>query len=381
MRIVYSLNTIRGQGGVERISLVVANALADIEGNEVYIIVADNKSLKQVFEISPSIHLIDLNVNNHEWNPSYPDLINSMISWTKKPRYRSLLRQAIKKIAPDVVITCGKTDKYLFPPKWMRHWKLIRVFHEEKYIEIKNSPTAFLKWMSRVTIFLDHHLNVPKCDRVIVLTNEEKERNWRGKKNVVMLPNPVTFSCDTPSRLDQKCVISVGRLDRLKNFSSLINAFKIVCHKHNDWKLNIYGEGPEMKALQQQIINDGLQENVFLKGFVQDIRSAMLESSIFGFSSLCEGLPLVLIEAMECGLPVVSFQCSNGPKDIITDGVNGFLVTVGDDKMLADKLCAIIENKELHQSMGRAAKENARNYQLDKIVDRWMDLFNELMKS
>ena len=378
MRIVYSLNTIRGQGGVERITLIVANALAEIDGNEVFIIVADNKNLEQVFEVSPSIHLIDLNVNNHEWNPAYPDLINSMISWTTNPRYRSLLRTTLKQIAPDVVITCGKTDKFLFPSKWRRHWKLIRIFHEEKFIEVKNSPTRFLKRTSRAGIFLDHLINVPKCDRIIVLTNEEKERNWQGKKNVLMLPNPVTFSCETPSSLNQKCVISVGRLDKLKNFSALVNAFKIVCERHNDWSLKIYGDGPEKQHLQQQINDLGLQNNVYLMGFVRDIKAAMLQSSIFGFSSLCEGLPLVLIEAMECGLPVVSYQCANGPKDMITDGVNGFLVPVGDDKMLADKICTIIEDKELHQSMGFAAKANARNYQLDHIVNQWMRLFNEL---
>lgn len=378
MKIVYSLNSIRGQGGVERITLIVANALAQIDGNEVFIVVADNKSLEQVFEISPLIHLVDLNVNSHEWNPSFPDLINNMISWTTKPRHRSLLRNALKKITPDIVITCGKTDKYLFPSKWKRQWKLVRIFHEEKYIEIKNSPTKFLKWMTRVLIFLDHLINVPKCDRIIVLTHEEKERNWQGKKNVLIIPNPVTFSCETPSSLNQKCVISVGRLDRLKNYSALINAFKIVCERHNDWCLNIYGDGPEKQHLQQQINDLGLQNNVYLMGFIKDIRTVMLQSSIFGFSSLCEGLPLVLIEAMECGLPVVSYQCANGPKDIITDGVNGFLVPVGDEKMLADKICTIIEDKELHHKMGLAAKANAQNYQLDHIANQWMSLFYEL---
>ncbi len=379
MRIVYVLDTIRGLGGLERIIVTKANALAEIDGNEVFILSIMKKDLPQVFEPSSKVHVINSDIINYRWNPAHSSLVNCLLSWSQKQRYRSQFQHQLSELSPDIVITCGKHDKYLYPSKRNRKWKLIREFHGEKFIEVKDAPTRFLKIVSHVTIFIDHLLNVSKCDRVIVLTNEEFERNWQGKKNVMVMPNPVGFLCDTPSSLEQKIVISAGRLDKLKNFSSLINAFKIVCGKHNDWKLRIYGDGQERQNLEQQIVDQYLQNNVFLMGLAEDMRAAMTQSSVFAFTSLSEGFGLVLIEAMECGVPVVSYQCQNGPKDIITDGVDGFLVPVGDEQVLADKICTIIENHQLHQSMGRAAKEKAKNYQLNCIIDRWMSLFNELL--
>lgn len=380
MRIVYVQDTIRGLGGIERITVAKANALAEIAGNEVFVVtIADNKKLPQVFNLSSKVHLINLDIITYRWNPNYSNLLNCLMSWAQKPKYRSLFLQAIDEISPDIVITSGRHDKYLYPLKRNRKWKLVRECHGEKYIEVLDAPTRFLKLVMRLTIFIDHHIYVPRCDRVVLLTNEEKDRNWKGKKNVMVIPNPVTFSCHKPSSLEHKCVISAGRLDRLKNFHSLIKAFRLVCDKHKDWVLKIYGEGLELQNLQRQIVEQGLQDNVFLMGLAKDMMSAMTQSSIFGFTSLSEGFGLVLIEAMECGVPVVSYQCHNGPKDIITDGVDGFLVPVGDEQMLAEKICTIIENRQLHQSMGRAAKEKAKNYQLNIIIDRWMSLFNELV--
>jgi glycosyltransferase involved in cell wall biosynthesis len=380
MKIVYVLDTIRGLGGIERIISTKANSLAAIDGNEVYIVsIKDKKNLQQLFELSPSVHVINTNIIDYQWNPSYSNLVNCIKSWSEKFTYRSKLQCVIDEISPDIVITCGKSDKYLYPSKHNRKWKLIREFHEGKDAEIRISPTKFLKFVFRMMTFVDQTFNVSKCDKVVLLTQEEQERFWHGKKNVVVIPNPVSIKCDNPSTLEEKCVISVGRLDQFKNFGALIRAFRTVCRKHQDWVLRIYGEGVEREALQQLIVQEGLQENVFLMGFTGNMVEALRHASIFGFSSLTEGLPLVLIEAMECGVPVVSYQCHNGPKDIITDGVDGFLVPVGDEQMLAEKICTIIENRQLHQSMGRAAKEKAKNYQLNIIIDRWMSLFNELV--
>ena len=89
---------------------------------------------------------------------------------------------------------------------------------------------------------------------------------------------------------------------------------------------------------------------------------------------------MVLIEAISCGLPVVSYACPCGPKDIITDGVDGFIVPVGDERMLADRICKLIENDSLRRKMGAAAQEKSRQYSLDRIIPMWMDLFEELVR-
>ena len=160
---------------------------------------------------------------------------------------------------------------------------------------------------------------------------------------------------------------------------SRISAFRIVAQRHPDWTLKIYGDGSLKDSLQNQINESGLQNNVFLMGFSNDMERALRQSSIFAFSSLVEGFALVIVEAMECGLPVVSYQCPCGPKDIITDGKDGFLVPVNDEQMLAEKICGLIEDENLRHQMAAAAREKALRYRDSSIAEQWMKLFDEIV--
>jgi glycosyltransferase involved in cell wall biosynthesis len=114
-------------------------------------------------------------------------------------------------------------------------------------------------------------------------------------------------------------------------------------------------------------------------GFSNDMESALRQSSIFAFSSLVEGFALVIVEAMECGVPAVSYQCPCGPKDIITDGNDGYLVPVNDEQMLAEKICDLIEDENLRRQMASEARLRAQYYHVESIAQRWMKLFEEVV--
>lgn len=118
---------------------------------------------------------------------------------------------------------------------------------------------------------------------------------------------------------------------------------------------------------------------MYLCGNTSQVQEKMCDSSIFVLSSRFEGLPLVMLEAMSCGLPVVSYDCPCGPKDIITDGVDGFLVPTDDEQMLAEKICYLIENPNIRTQMGTAALKKSENYHIDKIIPMWMSLFERLI--
>lgn len=143
--------------------------------------------------------------------------------------------------------------------------------------------------------------------------------------------------------------------------------------------LEIWGEGELRTELEEQIRNNQLTNNIFLKGYTYDIFSPLYEASIFTLTSLFEGLPLVIIEAMSCGVPVVSYACPCGPQDIIADGHDGFLVPVNNEKVLADRICRLIEDKELRKEMGKAARLKAEQYDIKNIIPMWMELFNQLI--
>lgn len=379
MKIVYCVNSIRFLGGIQRVTTVKANALAEIPGNEVYVVVTDNKAGPAIHELSPKVHLIDLDINYYDRNQERSMLTNLIVGMAKGIPHKKALKRTLRQINPDIVVSVGMSEKYMLTSMKRRTWKIIREFHSEKNYRSKHARSLFKKVQGKVSDFYEFHYADKKFDRIVVLTDEDKETNWQGWSNVSVMPNPVAFKCDEPSDLTEKTVISMGRLEPVKNFSSLISAFKIVAQKHPEWKLKIYGDGSLKGSLQNQINESGLHDNVLLMGFSSDMETALKQSSIFAFSSLVEGFALVIVEAMECGLPVVSYQCPCGPKDIITDGKDGYLVPVNNEHLMSERICELIEDYDLRYRISVAARERAKFYQADSIARRWMDLFNEII--
>lgn len=379
MRIAYCLNTVKtyGGGGIDRVTIEKANALAEIKGNEVYIIVTDNPdSYHLACSISPKVHFVDLDINYYD---TYSILQMLKKRHAKKQLHRKRLIEVLNKISPDIVVSTGMAEKNILPSIPGR-WKTIREFHWAKLKSLPKIHTRWERFVYRVSSWKDYY-NVWKYNSIVSLTQEDKQKGWNNNPHVEVIPNPISFTCKETAVLENKKVIAVGRLVEQKDFASLIRAFKTVADKHTDWTLEIYGDGSLRWSLQQQIKDLKLENNVFLKGYTSDVQGCMLESSIFAFSSIYEGFGLVLTEAMMCGLPVVSYACPCGPKDIISEGKDGFLVPVGDEAALADRICRLIEDKELRLCMGKAAKEKANQYRIENIIPMWMDLFHRLLKN
>jgi glycosyltransferase involved in cell wall biosynthesis len=379
MKIVYCLNSIRYLGGIQRVTITKANALADISGNEVYILVSDNKDGMQTQSLSDKVNLIDLEINYYDGDSKRSRIANLFVYASKRKKHRKLLYQTLSEIDPDVVISVGQSEKYMLLSMRNRSWKVIREFHFERNYRKQLAETRIEKLIAWIVDFYDFSYKEKKYDRIVVLTEEDKVANWKKWDNVSVIPNPVAFVSDEISKLNNNVIVTLGRLENQKNYSSLINSFKIINRIHPNWLLEIYGSGSQQDKLQLLIDELELRDTVYLKGTTNNATRELTNASIFALSSIMEGLPLVLVEAMECGLPVVSYQCPCGPKDIISDGVDGFLVPVGDEQMMADRICTLIEDEELRRKMGAAAKEKAKKYHIDNITKQWMNLFEELV--
>lgn len=380
MKIVYCVNSIRSLGGIQRVTIVKANALAEVEGNEVYIAVSDHKHGTDVDQLSPKVHVVDLDINYHNHDSGRSKLANIIVGLSKKIPHYKALKRFLTDLKPDIVISVGTSEKYLLPAMKGRTWKIIREFHSEKDYRLKHARSRFDRLKSRLVNFYDFNFVEKKYDKIVVLTHEDKDMNWKGWENVSVIPNPTSFKCDEPSPLSEKVVVAMGRLHPVKNFSSLIRAFQLVAQRHPDWTLKIYGQGEMEATLQRQIDESGLQQQVLLMGFTSNVQEALRCASICALTSLSEGFALVITEAMECGVPVVSYQCPYGPKDIITDGKDGFLVPLNDESTLANRICTLIDDDSLRHDMGQAARLTAKSYQIERIVDQWMALFSQVLK-
>ena len=225
----------------------------------------------------------------------------------------------------------------------------------------------------------------PRLDLVSVLTDHDRqayEQAFDGKDlRLETVPNGVAPWRLPPAALESKVVVAAGRMVKQKGFDLLVEAFALVAARHPDWQLKIFGSGKGKDALAAQIKDLGLDGTVLLAGEARRLDQQLAAASLYVLSSRYEGLPMVLLEAITAGLPVVSFDCPTGPAEIITTGGNGLLVPPEDPAKLAAGICELIEHPETRRAMGAAALESSRRYSMSTVKEQWEKLFSELNAS
>jgi glycosyltransferase involved in cell wall biosynthesis len=221
-----------------------------------------------------------------------------------------------------------------------------------------------------------------RLDALAVLTESDLREYGElldGSARVEQIPNAVTPLAGEISDLSSKTVVALGRLRHQKDFRRLIRAFAQVAAKHPDWKLKIFGDGPNRERLEQLIVELGLESNVELPGPVRNVGPELAAASMYALSSRREGFPMVLLEAMSKGLPVVSFDCPTGPREIVRSGENGLLVPHQDVDALAAAMIRMIEDEDLRRRCGAGALATAERYSIDVIGARWEQLLAEVL--
>jgi len=381
MKIVYLLpGGLFNPGGMERVVITKANYLAEKKDYDVSIVTTEQMGRPVFYPVSGKVHLHHLNIGIYVnfGKEKYVEKVSSR--FLKIREYRKALSKLLKEISPDITIsTLGIDIDFLdklndgsvhlgelhFPGNY-RQLMAYKMYSSYIPILVEKIRTRLLK------------VKCKKLTRLIVLTKEEKSY-WKEATNVEIIPNALSYYPDTVSACSSKKAIAVGKLVYEKGFDQLIESWRIIHEKHPDWKLSIFGQGDQRERLMNLINRYNLNSVIELCEPVKDIYSRFLEHSIMLFPSRClDALPMVLIEAMSCGLPLVAFDAPCGPKDIITDGKNGFLVPSGNVERFAEKVCSLIESEELRRTMGNSARQMSFDYQDDKIMNQWALLFEEV---
>lgn len=372
MKIVYCILGTFNSGGMERVLANKANYLAK-HGHEVTIITTDQRGRSSYFEMDNRISKYDLGIN---YTGSVKSLIGKIMMYPLKQwKHCKQLSALLKSLKADVVISMFDHDSS-FLYKLKDGSKKVLEIHFSRYKRLQYGRTGIWK-------VIDDYRNktdlatAEKYDGFVVLTKEDKGY-WGNLPNINVIPNSNSFLPGSHAALHAKKVIAVGRYDYQKGFDELIQAWKQVYEVHPDWSLSIFGQGPLANMLQDLIDKLGLQSVVHLCAPVKNIEKEYVASSILAMTSRYEGLPMALLEGQVCGLPMVCYTCKCGPKDIIKDGENGFLVDEGDRSVLADKLIFLMDNEMLRKQMGWNSRLMALNYTEDLIMQQWLVLFNQL---
>lgn len=375
LKIVYCTPALYMAGGVERVLTLKANYFAEQFGYDITIILTEGKDKPLFYPLSDKIKIVHLDINFEEmWTCSFFKKI--WVYLKKQHIYKKKLTTELMHLRPDITISLLRREiNFLcdIPDGSKKMGELhvnranYRNFEANESNALKNLFARF--WMKGLV----SHLK--KLDRFIVLTEEDKA-SWTELNNVEVIPDPLAFKIDEVSPLVNKRVIAVGRYVYQKGFDLLLQSWAKIEKEHPDWQLAVYGMGE--RGPYEQMIDDLKidRSRCHLYGSTSDIKKEYLDSSLFVFSSRFEGFGMVLIEAMACGLPVVSFDCPCGPKDIVRHKEDGLLVPSGDVAKLAEAMHQMMSDDTLRRQMASKALLNVRRFQLDEIAKRWIPLFD-----
>ena len=378
LKIVYCTPALYMAGGVERVLTLKANYMADVLGYDITIVLTEGMNKPLFYPLSDKITVINLDVDFEAlWTCSFTKKI--FVYLQKQRIFKKRLSGVLMRLKPDITVSLLRRE-INFINKIKDGSRKIGELHVNRsnYRNFEAGDTNFVKrlfaryWMHNLV----SHLK--RLDRFVVLTEEDKA-SWTELSNVEVIPDPLAFDIDQVSPLTNKRVIAVGRYVYQKGFDLLLHAWKKIEQQHPDWALAIYGMG-ERTPYEQLIDKLQIDRNrCHLNGSTPDIKAEYLNSSLFVFSSRFEGFGMVLIEAMACGLPVVSFDCPCGPKDIVRHNEVGLLVPSGNIDSLAEAMHQMMSDNIFRQQMAAAAIINAKRFQLDEIAQQWKSLFEKVL--
>lgn len=373
MRIVYCIAGTYNSGGMERVLSNKANYLVS-HGYEVAIVTTDQRGAQPFFRLDPRIRCIDLNIN-YELNNG-KSFFNKLFFYPFKQRkHRIALTKVLNDLSPDITVSmfCNEVS---FLPSIKDGSKKILEAHFSRFKRLQYGRKGLWRMAD---VWRNHKelRQVSHFDKFVTLTREDFDY-WGEQKNMVVIPNARTFTCEHPAALKAKVVVAVGRYAFQKGFDMLLQAWSQVCKQERGWELHIVGEGELRDTLNLQIEILSLRDKVKLCPPTLDICQVYMGASFLVMSSRYEGFGMVLLEAQTVGLPVVSFDCKCGPSEIIEDGVTGFLVPSNDVNQLAEKMLVLIRDEELRKSMGKKGFKASSRFTEEKVMRHWMNLFDEL---
>lgn len=376
MKIIYCTHSTYNPGGMERVLLNKVTYLSALPEWEVSVVTTDQHQRPSFYPFPEKVRMTDLEINYSDDNDK--GIWKKITSYLcKRKEHKRKLTALLLKEKPDIVVSLYPSESSFIPDIKDGSKKVLEL-HFNKFFRIQYGRKGIIGLIDRWRTRQDERI-VRRFDKFVVLTNEDKGY-WGGLPNIEVMPNAAIHVSKNYSEVKNKRVIAVGRLDYQKGFDRLIQAWKLVQHtgRFSDWKLDIFGQGEWREMLQQMIDKQGLQNTVKINPPTNAILNEYVHSSLLVMSSNYEGFGMVLVEAMSCGVPVISFDCKCGPKDIIQPGINGLLVPNGDIQALADAMMKVMEDEAYRKMLSLNARKVVDTYSEQAVMSQWILLFTSI---
>lgn len=368
MRLTFVVSSLACGGG-ERSAVLLAQGLIE-KGHKISLITFEGHET-DFYEVPNGVQRVSLNFNKKSptilhaiWNninrlnklrreiiTSQPDIVISFLDVVNILTLLSLIN------SPYPIIVSEQNNPAMSTQNFWKIWSNLRKFSylfAAKVVSSSQGVDEYFTWLStdkRLVIYNPLASINTEVDNNILIQGVDPKKNW---------------------------TIAMGRLTYQKGFDILLLAFAQIANKHSDWQLIILGEGELRKELE--ILRDslGLSQKVIFPGIIKNPFSILKSSKLFVLSSRFEGFGNVLIEAMACGLPVISTNCQSGPREIIKDGFDGILVPNEDVLSLSKEIDFLMFDEQERRRLGNNAYITAKRFSLDNIVCTWEKLIYEV---
>ena len=356
MRIIFIVPSLKS-GGLERVASMLSNEWSHQKGVDVVLITLDSKP--PFYSLDSNVHLIQADVRI---DTGYP-IIKFLKKWV-------WLRKEVRRKEADVLLTFG--ERYnAFVIYALRHLNI------PIFVGNRTSPETSLKgFRGKIN---------PKAYRfakaVFLQTHRSHEMltfRYSGV-NFEVIPNPIEATSATID-YSSKIILNVGSFTGKKNQIALVRIFADLVKVYPYWQLVFAGEGPKLAGVKQEVNNLGIGGSVQFVGLVKEMASFHEQGSIFAFTSLLEGFPNALAEAMRSGLSVIAMDCITGPSELIANGENGFLIEEGNNHEYKQYLGALMGDESLRRSMGQQAQSDTSNLDVSIIAPQYLSSFKRVLK-
>lgn len=347
-------------GGVEAVAASLTRTLS--EKYDVFFITVFEKNKQLAYDLSPAKKVFCLKSQNSR--------LRSIMWEIRKP-----LRKFLRENNIDVVLLMGNYPAYAaIPSMKFNKTKFVYCDHGALINQIHQRAITAMRLMTSIA-----------ADKTVVLTDKTRNdyiKYFHTKKSKILtihnwMDDRVTENA-APCDLDGKKVLSVGRFGEEKGYDLMVEIAKKFLPAHPDWQWHVYGEGETFEQIKSMIEKEGLQSQLKLMGNNPNVLSLYRNYSVFVLPSYREGLPLVLLEAKANKMPIVSFDIDTGPREMVDDGINGFLIEPYDTDKMAQKLSLLSEDRQLLQSFSEQSKRKIERFSKPEIFGQWCGLIDGL---
>lgn len=370
MKLLILQDQLYKSGGLERVLSNKINYWTYNNKNmEIHIVTNENGENPFYFEFPDTVIHTDIDIN---YDRSIRLLSLKNIQKAIKHFFR--LNQVIKSIQPDIILLCGFGFDFYFLPLLKQGSRIIKENHSSRINDRKESLLTRTKSKVR-------NLFETRYDVMLFLSDEEA--SLVGHRNAFIIPNPIKHQDVIPHRTRNNIILAAGRITSIKGFDRLIDAWALIADQVPDWRIEIHGDGEKnyIEELKYKILKNNLNNSISLNPSTHDIQNKMLCSKIYAMTSLTECFPMVLLEAMQSFLPIISFDCPTGPRNIIKHDETGILVSNGDVTTFAEELLSLIRSEKKRIQLAKYAYEESKKYESTNIMQQWDSLFLKLMHS